>query len=314
MLQLPFPATGPVPAAPSVAGSRASHAHGLAQAIEGMPGAFAGELQALLMQLSPPLWQRLDALVAGGMSLPQAAGSLLAGTAGGDPMRRVAALGDDGLAGGLPRGGGGAPAPALRDGPLAPLIGQQPGRGDAAAGFLETLPAAAPNPLAAADSTPGVGRPPLPPQLAGNLLHMGIPQPVGGRGWEGAVADRVVWMVQGEQQLAKLTLNPPNLGPLEIRVAVSNDQTSVTFLAHQAVVRDALEAALPRLRELFEQQSLQLVRADISDPGSRQDRQPGSPSGRAASTADGTGEGADPADPAARPISGAGTGVVDLFA
>jgi flagellar hook-length control protein FliK len=62
-------------------------------------------------------------------------------------------------------------------------------------------------------------------------------------------------------------LNPPNLGPLEVRLTLQQDQASVVFSAQQVAVRDALEAALPRLRELLEQQSLQLVQADVEDPG-----------------------------------------------
>jgi flagellar hook-length control protein FliK len=98
---------------------------------------------------------------------------------------------------------------------------------------------------------------------------MGVPQQVGGKAWEGAIADRVMWMVQGEQQFAKLRLNPPNLGPLEVRVSVNQDQANVSFVAQHAAVREALEAAMPRLREMFDQQSMQLVRADVSDPGTQ---------------------------------------------
>ena len=132
------------------------------------------------------------------------------------------------------------------------------------AGLSDTLMA----PMAATGQNSVGG--PLSPQLANSLLHMGVPQQVGGKGWGGAIADRVMWMVQGEQQFAKLQLNPPNLGPLEVRISVHQDQTSVSFLAQHAAVREALEAALPRLREMFDQQSLQLVRADVSDPGAQQ--------------------------------------------
>jgi flagellar hook-length control protein FliK len=48
--------------------------------------------------------------------------------------------------------------------------------------------------------------------------------------------------------------------------------TSVTFAAHHAQTRDAIEQALPRLRELFLEQGLSLGQASVSDQGVRHER------------------------------------------
>lgn len=246
---------------PDAAGG-ASGRNTILQGADGLMAGFSGEMQAMLMQMSPQMLQQLEELLAGGMSLPQAAKSLLA-EAGYD--------GTGDLFGNLLEEG----LPALQkqlqiderlqrsaaEGALTGLAGDLRTGG---AGLSDTLMA----PMAATGQNSVGG--PLSPQLANSLLHMGVPQQVGGKGWGGAIADRVMWMVQGEQQFAKLQLNPPNLGPLEVRISVHQDQTSVSFLAQHAAVREALEAALPRLREMFDQQSLQLVRADVSDPGAQQ--------------------------------------------
>ncbi len=81
------------------------------------------------------------------------------------------------------------------------------------------------------------------------LLSLDVPlqQP----GWDRSLGDRVQWMVNQNVQLAELKLNPPGLGPLEVRVRVDGDRTHISFLASQANVRDAVDAALPRLREMF---------------------------------------------------------------
>ena len=79
------------------------------------------------------------------------------------------------------------------------------------------------------------------PQLAASLLDMGLPQQVGSRAWSGAVAERVMWMAQGDQQFARLSLNPPQLGPLEVRVTINQEQASITFLSSHAAVREALD-------------------------------------------------------------------------
>ena len=43
-----------------------------------------------------------------------------------------------------------------------------------------------------------------------------------------------------------------------------HDQANVTFIAQSAVTRDAIEQALPRLRESFAQNGLELTNADVS--------------------------------------------------
>ena len=146
---------------------------------------------------------------------------------------------------------------------------------------------------------------------------MGVPQPVGDKAWGGAIGERIMWMVQGDQQFARLQLNPPQLGPLEVRVSVSQDQTSVSFLAAHAAVREAVEAALPRLREMFDQQSMQLVRADVSDPGAQRDGRDTGPSSGTSETAAGLWAEDEPESVSKEDVgrvSGTADSLVDLFA
>jgi flagellar hook-length control protein FliK len=71
-------------------------------------------------------------------------------------------------------------------------------------------------------------------------------------------------------QHAALKLNPANLGPVEVRLNMHNEQANITFIAHNAATRDALEQALPKLRESFLENGLELTDADVSDPSSQQ--------------------------------------------
>jgi len=77
------------------------------------------------------------------------------------------------------------------------------------------------------------------------------------------VGQKVVWMV-GKEQSATLTLNPPDLGPLQVVLSVTNDQASVTFSANQQEVRQALENALPRLREMMSESGIALGNATVN--------------------------------------------------
>ncbi len=89
-------------------------------------------------------------------------------------------------------------------------------------------------------------------------VSLAVEPRVGTPGWDGALGQRVAWIATQNQHVAELHLNPPNLGPLEVRVTVSNDQASAFFVSHHGAVREAIEAALPRLREMFADNGLTL--------------------------------------------------------
>jgi flagellar hook-length control protein FliK len=82
--------------------------------------------------------------------------------------------------------------------------------------------------------------------------------------WSQNLGDRLLMLADNGLQSARLKLHPEHLGPLEIRIAVDDDGgTQVWFSAHHAQTRDALENAIPRLRELFADQGLNLAHANV---------------------------------------------------
>ncbi len=101
----------------------------------------------------------------------------------------------------------------------------------------------------------------LPGRPGGVTLPVEIP--VGQPGWDKAVGERIQWMIGRNIQNVEMKLTPPNLGPLEIRISVQNDQASVSFITTQAPTREALEAAIPRLREMLGEANLNLADVDV---------------------------------------------------
>ncbi len=97
-----------------------------------------------------------------------------------------------------------------------------------------------------------------------------IQAPVASQQWGQQLTEQVAMMVKAGQQLAEIRLNPAHLGPMEIKLAVQDDQASINFVASHAPVRDALDAAMPRLREMLEQQGLNLADVDVSAESSQQ--------------------------------------------
>jgi flagellar hook-length control protein FliK len=71
-------------------------------------------------------------------------------------------------------------------------------------------------------------------------------------------------MVGSEEQTASLTLNPPDLGPMQVVLSASGDQANVTFSANELEVRRALEDALPRLREMMSENGIALNNASVN--------------------------------------------------
>lgn len=90
---------------------------------------------------------------------------------------------------------------------------------------------------------------------------------VGTADWTDALSQKVVFLSNAHQQSAELTLNPPDLGPLQVVLRVADNHAHALFVSQHAQVRDAVEAALPKLREAMEAGGLGLGSASVSDGG-----------------------------------------------
>ncbi|MGQ7958643.1 flagellar hook-length control protein FliK [Pseudomonas sp. SP16.1] len=138
-------------------------------------------------------------------------------------------------------------------------------------------------------------------------------------GWSEAVVDRVMWLSSQNLKSAEIQLDPAELGRLEVRVNLSQDQAQVTFASPNAGVRDALEGQMQRLRELFAQQGMNLADANVSDQSlSRgwQGQGEGARGGSRGADGPGLGEemiGAVQQDPRGERLS-AGRGLIDYYA
>jgi flagellar hook-length control protein FliK len=123
------------------------------------------------------------------------------------------------------------------------------------------------------------------------------------------VADRVSLMMDGNLSTAKLQVNPPALGPIEVRIALQAGHAQVWLSSHSAVTRDALESSAPKLREMLGSQGFAQVSVDISQR-SFQERSPPSHA-YAASPAIGDSPAILPASTA---VSRAASGLLDAYA
>ena len=89
--------------------------------------------------------------------------------------------------------------------------------------------------------------------------------PVRSAQWGQALGQRVVYMANNKMQEAKITLNPEKLGPVQIKIQIDKDQQiNVAMTAQHGTTREALEQAIPRLREMLETAGIDFGSVDVS--------------------------------------------------
>ena len=82
--------------------------------------------------------------------------------------------------------------------------------------------------------------------------------------WGPALNQRVTWMIKDQLQNATITINPPHLGQIEVKLQTDQaQQTSVQFMSNNPEVRQAITDHLGTLREMMSQSGLQLGQADV---------------------------------------------------
>jgi flagellar hook-length control protein FliK len=94
-------------------------------------------------------------------------------------------------------------------------------------------------------------------------------------GWAEEVSQKVSLLIGRQGGKAELLLNPGQLGKVEVSLQVQGDQTSIQFMAATPAAREALEQALPRLRELFQQAGIALSDAQVSTSDQQQAKEQG---------------------------------------
>jgi flagellar hook-length control protein FliK len=151
-----------------------------------------------------------------------------------------------------------------------------PGAGEAAR--VAASPEAPPNPAQVASGTQAVSAAPAAAAataITGSVSGTGLAATTEGAvdmalrtapgqaefGDEVAASMRV--LVRDGVREARLQLHPAELGRLLVTISTDGDQAKVAFVTDTAAAREAIEQALPRLREALQQSGLQLAQSDV---------------------------------------------------
>lgn len=93
---------------------------------------------------------------------------------------------------------------------------------------------------------------------------LSVPTPIRDQNWAGDFGQKIVWLASSDKQSAQLTLNPPHMGPIEVSLNMNKGSATASFVSASAEVRDAIETALPRLREMFASAGIALGQTNVS--------------------------------------------------
>lgn len=102
--------------------------------------------------------------------------------------------------------------------------------------------------------------------------QVSIGTPLHSKAWSEQFGEKIVWMARSDLQSAQININPPQLGPLQITLHLSGDQANAIFASPHAEVRQAIDAAMPQLREMLQSAGITLGDASVGANLAQQSR------------------------------------------
>lgn len=157
-------------------------------------------------------------------------------------------------------------APAMQSMPPQPDTGLPPLRGNAEtmvtgdnsinAGSAMTGPALTPAAGAQSNLTP--------------TTTATLSAPVATPAWQQQLGQQLVGLAMRRDQSMELHLNPAELGPLQVSLKLAELGAQAHFVSAHAPVRQAIEQAIPQLREALAEQGISLGETSVGEQGSQQ--------------------------------------------
>ena len=103
-----------------------------------------------------------------------------------------------------------------------------------------------------------------PASLTQSLASLEVKPAVGKSGWNQGFSNQIVMMVNNGIQQAKIKLNPMHLGPVEVSVKLTSEGAVVNLAALHLTTKEAMENAVPRLKEMLNENGFSQVDVNVS--------------------------------------------------
>jgi len=141
-----------------------------------------------------------------------------------------------------------------------------------------------------------------------------IDVPVNHAEWGDKLVGKLTWLTARNMSVAEIHLTPPDMGPMEVRVQVQQEQANITVHSANPAVRDQLELHSHRLRDMLSEQGLSLAQFDVSDSPQQQTGEDSAGEGEGNSGSTLADAGADEQDSSSGSLDLTWKGEVDVFA
>lgn len=81
---------------------------------------------------------------------------------------------------------------------------------------------------------------------------------------------RIQWMLNQSLKSAEILMDPPEMGPLSVKVQQTNGETSVLFQVSNSQTKDALDDNMQRLKEMLSEKGILLSDAQVEQQNNKQ--------------------------------------------
>ncbi len=88
-----------------------------------------------------------------------------------------------------------------------------------------------------------------------------------------AVKDKVMLMISQKLQQFDINLDPPELGNMQVRVNLQNEQAAVSFIVQNQQAKEALEQNMHKLRDMLAQQGVDVGDANVEQQSQQSDNE-----------------------------------------
>ena len=99
-----------------------------------------------------------------------------------------------------------------------------------------------------------------------SAISVNVPKPQ----WNQRFAERISMLALKGASLARIRLDPPELGPMSVRIHTQGGETSIQFTVNNPVARDLVDSGAQRLREMLEEHGFNSVDVGVKEFANQQ--------------------------------------------
>ncbi len=118
---------------------------------------------------------------------------------------------------------------------------------------------------------------------ASNILQQGLSLR---QNFSPNLANRIQWIYQQAMTSAEILMDPPELGPLSVKLQTNQGETNILFQVSNSHTKEMIEESLAKLREMLEQQGIKLGDTQVEHKESNNDEQEDSRSSHTLASSD----------------------------